>query len=185
MSGPVFKFGDMFQDCWNKPGSLFVVTGNSTVKGDGSLVMGRGAALELKRRLSGIDRLLGEQIRLHGSGSYGLIVLSPENIKGRLGHWSRAFCGVGLFQVKEHFRDRADPKLIEFSAQLLHDWAWANYSVPINMNMPGTGCGRLSEAAVLPLLTRLPVNVSVWRFAHEAPRQRTVVNEPDTEDQSE
>lgn len=185
MSGPVFKFGDMFQQPWNKPGSLFVVTGNSTIKSDGSLVMGRGAALELKRRLSGIDRLLGEQIRLHGPGSYGLIVLSPENIKRGLGHWSRAFCSVGLFQVKEHFRDKADPKLIEFSAGLLRDWAKANYGVQINMNMPGTGCGRLSEAAVLPLLNLLPANVNVWRFAHEAPRQRIVVDEPDTEDHGE
>jgi len=178
-----YKYGDMFQESWNRPGTLFIVTGNSTVKSDGSLVMGRGAALELKRRMHGIDRLLGERIRLGGPKDYGFIRLTTEEIHRSLGHWCRAFCDVGLLQVKRHFRDSARPELISLACSMLKDVAKAQPAMAINMNMPGTGCGRLSEAAVLPLLKDLPVNVNIWRFRHEAPKVRTYGT--DSEDQGD
>jgi hypothetical protein len=181
--GPTFQYGDMFQTAWNRPGTLFVVTGNSSINRHGELVMGRGAAKQLKMRVNGIAQLLGEVLTKYHMNMYGLCVVPSQRMKERLGHWCRVFCDVGVFQVKTRFSNRAEPTIIRHSVAMLERYARENPSLVINMNMPGTGFGHLSEGAVLPYLERLPKTVNIWRFAHEAPRVTTVVNdEPSDQD---
>ena len=48
---------------WDSKDSLILVTGNSYIRKDGTLVMGRGAALELKTMIPGIDKRLGQKIK--------------------------------------------------------------------------------------------------------------------------
>jgi len=181
-TGPTFKYGDMFQETWNKPGTLFMVTTNSTVNRNGKLVMGRGAAKELALRLGGIEKLLGRAVTERGP-EYHLLVITDTVLHEVLGHWHPSFCDVGIFQVKHHFKDKAEPALIEKAAKALAEYAKNNRNQEINLNMPGTGCGLLSEAAVLPLLQCLPSKVNIWRRAYEAPRKPSY--EPSSDDQGQ
>ena len=164
MTGPTFKYGDMFEE-WNKAGTLFLVTANSTIDYKGHLVMGAGAAKTLNLRASKLPKVFGEKIAK--KQPYGLIIFRKKQLEKKLGHWCRIFCDVGVFQVKERYRDPAKPELIEMAATMLQDWATKNPLVQIHLNMPGTGHGRLSEAKVMPLLRGLPTNVNIWRFSHE------------------
>lgn len=49
------------------PNDIICITTNGFVKRDGSSVMGKGIALEAKRKFPGIDRLLGALIQQHGN----------------------------------------------------------------------------------------------------------------------
>ena len=177
--GPTFQYGDMFQAEWNKPGTLFVVTTNSTINKKGELVMGRGSAKQLKDRAPGIPGVFGEVLSKYHMNLYGLCVVTSIRFKERLGHWCRIFCDVGAFQVKTRFSNQADPTIIRRSAQLLNEYARKNPALVINMNMPGTGHGRLSEGAVMPHLRQLPKTVNIWRFAHENPAKPVVTDDQD------
>lgn len=171
--GPTFLYGDMFQSAWNQPGTLFVVTTNSTINQRRELVMGRGAAKQLTLHANGIAKVFGEVLAQYHMNLYGLAVFTRQMLEQKIGHWCRIFCDVGLFQVKTRYNDRADPDIIRHSAAQLLEYAVKNPNLQINMNMPGTGCGRLAEGVVMPHLKQLPKNVNIWRFAHEKPRATT------------
>ena len=168
MAGPTFKFGDMFEE-WNKPDTLFLVTTNSVINYRKELVMGAGAAKALHLRAPKLGKAFAE--RIEKKQPYGLIVFKKKQLERMFGHWCRLFCHVGAFQVKEHFRDAAKPELIELAAGMLKEWAIDNPNIQINLNMPGIGHGRLTEAQVLPLLQELPASVNIWRFSHEGQAQ--------------
>ena len=143
----IFRQGNLFQE-----NGIKFVTGNSYLTKDLRLVMGRGAALELKTRSPGIDKVFGDIIsRTCGHlGVYGLI--------------KHDFCG--LFQVKYNFLDKADPELIEFSAALLNAEAKKTDRI-IHLNYPGIGNGKLLKEIVRPLLDTLPDNVHVWELKED------------------
>ena len=67
---PTFRSGEMF-----RAGGFIIVTGNSFLTSEMKLVMGRGAALQLKRKEPGIDLVFGEKIHKTCGhlGFYGLI----------------------------------------------------------------------------------------------------------------
>ena len=180
--GPTFQYGDMFQATWNKPGTLFVVTTNSTINKRGELVMGRGSAKQLKDRVTGIPEVFGEVLKPYHMNLYGLCVVTSGRLKERLGHWCRVFCDVGAFQVKTRFSEKADPVIIRRSAEMLNEYARQHPALTINMNMPGTGHGRLAEGTVMPHLRPLPKTVNIWRFAHENPTRPVVVDESSDQD---
>jgi hypothetical protein len=180
--GPTFQYGDMFQAGWNQPGTTFVITGNSYINARGKLVMGRGAAKALAMRLPGIAEAFAAVIRHRGS-RYGFFAMTPEILKEYIGVGKILMCRVGVFQVKAFYKDPADPKLIENAVAILNQYARGEPQHVINMNMPGTGWGRLSEAHVLPLLKPLPKSVNIWRFAHEAPRVPVIVKDEDEDDE--
>lgn len=130
---------------------LTLVTTNSYVRSrDHGLVMGRGAANQIKQRLTDAERIFGDIIWCkdpQGSSiykRYGVITYGP---------W-------GIFQVKYHWGKPAVPDLISYSVQKLAEIAPQYGS--ISLNYPGVGNGGLSMDVVRPLIECLPDNVTVW-----------------------
>ena len=130
-------------------GQLFLFTGNSYVTKAGDLVMGRGAAAEVKHRYPHVPGELGRQILA---------------AKQRMGFYGLLWAGnIGVFQVKHHFREPAEYGLIGDSATLLATEAFAVPDLTFHMNFPGIGFGGLEYDRVLPMLASLPNNVIIYR----------------------
>lgn len=144
-------------ELFNSLDDIVLVTGNSCIKWDGSAVMGRGAALELKNKLTGIDLVFGGMInKICGNlGMYGVVhtALSyPELDKV-----------YGLFQVKYHFKDKALLSLIEYSTYELSKMIdGIFYTKTISMNFPGVGFGHLKYEDVLPIVEKLPDSITLY-----------------------
>ncbi len=139
--------GQLFESDAN----IIMVTGNSYLRQDGAVVMGRGAAKQLRDSVPGIDQAFGLAIKSKPN-PYGIV---SAVMGGRM---------YGLFQVKHHFKDDAQLDLIQHSVTLLAAYATKYPNVTIAMNFPGIGWGRLSYESVLPLLQSLPDNVSVYQL---------------------
>lgn len=136
--------GNMF----DHPASLILVTTNSFIRYNGELVMGRGAAAELRRHMPNAESVFGGLIRkVPGVGMwkrYGVMTCGP----------------YGIFQVKYHWSKPAVPDLIENSVSCLQSIAHNYHS--ISLNYPGIGNGGLTREVVWPLIKGLPGNVTVW-----------------------
>ncbi len=145
---PVHKQGNM----WSVFDGVdyFLITTNSTIKKDGSLVMGAGIAKEVKDRFPGIEYKAGKAVNsLCGSeGIYGLILSSK----------------IGLFQTKRHFKDNAILHIIETSSKMLEVHARSHPEYRYALNFPGIGLGRRKYEDVLPLINNLPDNVEIWTY---------------------
>lgn len=128
---------------------LFCITTNSTIRNDGCLVMGRGIALQAKNKLPGIDRYLGQLI----NGLYGLITI--DHFKPQK---------IGAFQVKFHYRDKAQIELIRYSTSRLQRYIDTYNLARVDLNYPGMGYGHLSESEVMPVIAILPDCVHIWRL---------------------
>lgn len=140
--------GDMFKASPSSDAILFVTT-NAVVRFNGALVMGAGAAKTLRDSVPGIDHVLGKEVRaVENRGTYGIA-------------WRGRF---GAFQVKYHYKDRADLNLIAFSTRCLSILASAYPEREIILNYPGIGNGGLQERDVQPIIERLPDNVSVYKM---------------------
>ena len=127
--------------------ALLLFTGNSYIKRNGALVMGRGAALQVRDAYPGIDKDIGCQI--DHLAFYGLV--TSKTVQPN----------IGAFQVKYSAFEAADLHLISESAALLRQYAEAN-AFPIYMNFPGVGNGRLTREQVWPYIEPLPDNVFVY-----------------------
>lgn len=130
------------------PGNVYLFTGNSTVKRNGGLVMGRGAAKEVRDLYPGIDKEFGRQIT--SGGTYGLIIGTSMRPN------------IGVFQVKYRFDTRAELRLIKNSVDFLDQYA-REFDRAIYMNYPGVGNGGLLQTDVAPLLSSLPDNVFLYK----------------------
>jgi len=126
-----------------------VFTGNSFIKKNGGLVMGRGAAKQVRDSFPGIDIDLGS--RIPHLGYYGVIEARILPFK------------LLAFQVKYGYMDQADLELITKSTQKMAHVAETNKNVTFHMNFPGVGNGRLAIQQVGPIIESLPNNVHVWR----------------------
>lgn len=131
---------------------ILVITTNGTVKRDGSVVMGRGCALEAKTRIKGIDKYLGKMVENFGNHVH-ILTDKPLPV-------------VVAFPVKHEWWERADIKLIERSAhELVELWhnGWTHKEVVLPR--PGCGNGGLKWETVAPLLqTILPEEFVVVTF---------------------
>ncbi len=132
----------------------FVITTNSTIKDNGALVMGAGIAREVRDNFPGIDLAWGEVIERVGlllpkGLAYGIVVSKRIDI--------------ATFQVKYHYRDKADLELIAMSAVQLTKWAKLVPDETFALNYPGVGLGGLSKTEVWPLIKNLPDNVTVFQ----------------------
>ncbi len=143
----------MKQNLWQKVPLpvMYIVTTNSTIKRDGRLVMGRGAALEARNKIKDIDLECGAAI--NGRGLYGFIEVKSPTRVGK--------AGFGIFQVKRIFNADAELDIIKYSTDMLEVYAERNAEIQIRMNFPGIGAGRLKYNDVLPLLQSLPDNVTI------------------------
>jgi len=147
----ILRTGNMFDWASEKP-DVLLFCGNSSLTKDGRLVMGKGTALEVKQRFSGIDKKLGTLIGLFPY--YGVTYVRDRNYN----------LDIGSFQTKSDWRKPSNLGLIQHSVEMLLDLAvhpvWL--SKQIWMPFPGIGSGGLRREDVLPLLQPLPENVSVW-----------------------
>lgn len=136
---------------------LFCLTTNATVNRAGELVMGRGIALEAKRRFPRLPLFAG-------------IILGQEGLMGRqygLYPLPRPFAPLALFQVKWQWQDQADPALILHAAAQLTTWCQDftrehGRDPVVHLAFPGIGNGGLSRARVWPLVQDLPACVTLW-----------------------
>ena len=135
-----------YNNAYHDPVNLYMFTGNSFVKRNGALVMGRGAARQVRDSYPGVDREFGRHI-IH-LGDYGIIVLSERNL--------------GVFQVKRNFSAKAELGLIQNSIATLTTYA-ETFQRAIYMNYPGIGNGGLMQTDVAPLLQNLPNNVFLYK----------------------
>lgn len=126
----------------------FVFTGNSFVKTNGCLVMGRGMARQVLDKFPGIDRRICSKIldECCHLGTYGFVFDEK----------------IGVFQVKYHFKEKADVRLIRYSVKCLVAYTSKYPDKQIHMNYPGIGNGGLPKCVVKPLIVCLPDNVHVW-----------------------
>ena len=149
---------------WDFTDDAIFVTTNATIRKDGELVMGRGAAKEMKEQFSIFPKVIGDQIsRNNGSGGkYGLYTIHPFvfNDDG-----SRKYGKIlGAFQVKYNWWEKADLDLIEYSTDaLLKSFETQLKNLKVSMNFPGIGNGKLAYDEVYPIIEKLPDSVSVYR----------------------
>ncbi len=141
---------DGLLDYRHPPGTTLLFTANSYIRSDGALVMGRGAAKQVRDFYS----VLPYQI------ARGFKHMTEYNLRFvRVNDHLR----IGAFQVKFHFKAEALPTLIENSARQLAEFASENPDELIHMNFPGIGFGRVAIETVTPLIACLPDNVLVYR----------------------
>ena len=150
--------GDMFK---SGAADVIVFTGNSTIRRNGCLVMGRGAALEAQMRFYGCSREFGRLLYIYNLHNY-----PRKNVSyGVLVHSTQVNPALALFQVKERWHDDAKLELIKNSTNMLDNLAksiWKDKRIALNF--PGIGYGRLRRKDVLPIIQSLPDNVEVWEY---------------------
>ena len=141
------------QDLWNLVDlpAIYVVTTNSYIKNNGSLVMGRGAASQAVNKIPGIAFDCGKAIANVGDPYSFLVIHHPTQIKA----------GFGIFQVKRFWGSDAELSLIEQSANRLSEFARKYPNLTIRMNYPGIGNGGLSREDVEPLIKELAKVVTI------------------------
>ncbi|AFY61856.1 hypothetical protein [Synechococcus sp. PCC 6312] len=138
---------------WKDPAEIVVptVTTNSVIKKDGTLVMGKGTALEAANRDPSIPGLAGDYIqRTCGNlGFYGFIIVN----------------GIGLFQSKTDWKEPSTLSLIQQSATVLQEFIeTTGGKVVVAMPIPGTGLGGLNKEDVLNILKTLPDTVHIYEW---------------------
>ena len=127
---------------------MIVVTTNAVITPQGRLVMGAGAALQAKQHAPELPTQCARKIQRHSAMMpiqimYGFLEIRPWTRPGK--------AGFGIFQVKNHFRDKARIDFINFSCQTLAQWMRQS-DVPVRMNYPGIGNGQMSRDKVEPIL---------------------------------
>lgn len=145
------QVGNMFdhlEEC-----NVLLVTTNQYIKKDGSLVMGAGAALQLKQLCPGVD---------YHFGHFGFIKDYPVDYFFK--KWDNVKPYLGYFNVKDHFKDKASLERIKISTNALLEMATdeVGRNLTIFLNYPGIGNGKLKREDVEPIISVLPDNVHVW-----------------------
>lgn len=156
----IHKYGDMF-----KAEGILIVTTNATIKKNGALVMGRGAARQMRDTYYDCDKDFGKKIEYikcswnTSNKKYGLIIYNHFDYDDE-----RTFRTLGIFQVKYHYKDMADLNLIEFSTKKLEEYVVYNPHLIFNLNYPGIGNGGRTIEEIEPIIKILPDNIHIWRL---------------------
>ena len=110
-------------DLWSYPADYRVVTTNGVVReSTGELIMGKGVALEARKRFPGLPAKLGRWVTLYGSRCF----LCREE-------------GLISFPTKYHWADLSSIQLIMESARQIVAIA-DKYDI-LSVAMPRPGCG--------------------------------------------
>ncbi len=128
-------------DLWEMPADLRVITTNPAINRKNQAVMGRGCALEAKRRIPGLEYRFAGLLREHG------------NRVMRLARYRGA--DLASFPVKHHWKDEADPDLVHSSALQLAALADKFGYECVVLPRPGCGNGRLSWEGIRPILAEI------------------------------
>jgi hypothetical protein len=117
-----------------------VIPTNGTVKRDGSCVMGRGLAKDLKRRDPNFPYVLGSMLQDHGNHVFAFP--TPK---------------IFTFPVKHHWKEKADLDLIQSSAvELLCLVDKHNLDGPFYLPRVGCGNGKRDwDTDVKPILKNI------------------------------
>lgn len=111
--------------------------------------MGAGAARDVRDYYPDTPKEFGRIIRLEPDKNVVFTVVADNQ-------------SLGWFQVKKHWNDQADLKLIEKSVQELTAIADEPYAYTFHMNFPGIGNGGLKIDEVMPVVESLPDNVILY-----------------------
>ena len=164
---PTYHIGDI----WTAydMADLFLITTNSTIKANGTLVMGSGIAAEAQKRFPELPLALGRQIKLKCGhhGKYGLII-TPR--------WPQA--KLGILQTKTDWRKPSDMTLIRHGLDQLAQWCADHPAAHVHLNFPGIGHGSLNRDDLLPLINQLPDTVHIWEKTASVPTVVTAVTQP-------
>ena len=130
---------------WTYPAKSIAITTNGFIKRTGEAVMGRGCALEAKKKYAALPGIIGEHIVKFGNHVFDLGTAAGN--KG----WS-----LFTFPVKHNWWEKADITLIARSANellnIIDDIYGDKWSVVIPR--PGCGNGKLDwETEVKPVLS--------------------------------
>lgn len=134
--------GQARADLWSAPADLRCITTNGQTRADGAAVMGRGCAREATRLIGGIEYKLGGLLRKYGNRPFRLCRYNGADLAS--------------FPVKHHWKETADPALIERSAhqlvQMADRFGYRNVLIP----RPGCGNGGLDwQSRVRPILAAI------------------------------
>jgi len=145
---PKFKTGDIWTSLENT--DWLVITTNSYVKKDGTLVMGAGIAKQAAIKYPIIKKIFGDDItRSCGHlGEYNIL------------YWKK----IIALQTKVHYIDKSDIELIKVSINRLQLFVnkYPSRSM-VNMVFPGVGYGQLNQKDVYEYcLKDLPDNYTIW-----------------------
>jgi hypothetical protein len=133
------SFVEMTGDLWELArGGVLAVTTNGCVDGRGEAVMGRGVALQAKRRFPGVAAKLGKYIQQYGNRCFDL---------GQFGEYR-----LVSFPTKDRWDRPADLGLIARSALQIVEMADKSGWPAVYMPRPGCGNGRLRWDQVRPIL---------------------------------
>jgi len=126
-----------------------LVTTNSFIKKDSTLVMGRGFAAQMRDTYPGLSNIFGQMIM---------------KTCGHLGFYGVIFHGkFGAFQVKYHYMQPAEIDLVQRSTNMLYDIAMRQSAKLFGLNCPAIGNGKLQIDVIHPIIKNLPDNVHIWR----------------------
>jgi len=149
---------------WKFP-DIYLFTGNPILKNNGAIVMGRGAAKQIRDTYPGIDK------------SFGLLICKSKH---KLSLWHKNTYllwyeityqqHLGWFKVKDHWAEQAKISIINHSVVALTQMAKIYTDKVFHMNYPGIGNGHLKLSDVEPILIQLPDNVLLYKYT--APLRR-------------
>jgi O-acetyl-ADP-ribose deacetylase (regulator of RNase III) len=143
MAVEAYAINPVQQDIWLSEADLICIPTNSTLDKNGRLVMGAGLALQAKRRHPELPLLFGDQIKRHyGFQNYGLIRCECQSYN------------IGALQTKTDWRLASSEKLILDSLQVLVLAIEQNNIKKVALPLLGAGCGGLSKARSLLLITQ-------------------------------
>jgi hypothetical protein len=119
----------MLEECgdfWRIPADLRCITTNGALRINGNAIMGRGVALEARKRYHEIETILGSFISKYGNHVF--------------------YLGYNLisFPTKYHWKQDSDIQLIRRSAQELVYLLKDNKSKRVLLTRPGCGNGNLN-----------------------------------------
>jgi len=125
-----------------RPG-VYVVTTNSITKSSGALVMGRGSAGDLAKRVPGIDVEIAKQLRdegfhLRGSEFYGFRMIRQP---------SSSLFGIAILQAKRDWKTVSRFEDIKNSLAQFRDYAVSHPETNFRSVVPGWGCGQIGRGA--------------------------------------
>ena len=134
---------------WYVP-NVYLFTGNPVIKNNGAIVMGRGAAKQVRDTYPGIDKTFGNAIRKNPDAYLLGVTIQPQQY-------------LGWFKVKDHWAEEAKVSIIDKSVNALRAVAVKHPDTRYHMNYPGIGNGRLDIKAVQHILQHLPDNVRIYK----------------------
>ncbi len=140
---PTYRTGEMFD-----VQGIHIVTANSFISGDGTLVMNMGAGLAMKMRYPEVSKIFGMMIK---------------NYCGHMGKYGLLLCGnKGILQTRCDLQGKMDPELIKYGLKILYAVSEGNHDLLFHLNHPGVSLNKISIAEIDNLLQLLPENVNIW-----------------------